>query len=99
MSQPLEALKAANIVRKQRADIKRLLKRDPAMIVDLVKDPPDYLHTMKMETLLLALPHVGRMKVELILKAARMSGRTEVGDLTSQRRDEVAFVIRRYLPK
>ena len=99
MSQPLEALKEANLVRKKRADTKRLLKRDPGAIVDLVKDPPDYLHTMKVETLLMAIPYIGRHKAELIRKAARMSERTELGDLTAQRREEVAFVIRRYLPK
>ncbi len=99
MSQPLDALKLANQVRAQRSQLKKDLKKNPSMIVGVLSDPPDYVHTMNVETLLKAIPYMGRRKIEDVLKAARMSGRTQVGDLTAQRREEVAFVIRRYLPK
>jgi len=97
MPQHLEALKLANEIRKQRAQLKQKIKEEPSLVIDLMQEPPEYIHTMKVETLLLAVPRFGRGKVDRIIRAARMSWKTQVGDLTAQRRDELTFVIRRYL--
>jgi DNA replication initiation complex subunit (GINS family) len=99
VTQPLEALKLANDVRKKRALLKLDIKRDPKKVLDLLKDPPDFLYTMKIETLLMAMPRFGKSRVTKIMRAARMASKAQVGDLTAQRRDELSFVIRRYLPK
>lgn len=91
--QRMAALAIANDVRFARARLKRALRAGRADVVALVADPPSYLHSMKVEKLLAALPGVGRVKVRRIMIVARISEAKTVGGLSVRQRDELVALL------
>jgi hypothetical protein len=84
LTQRMDALKRANEIRTQRAQLKRNLL-----------DPPDYLLTAKVFDLLLAVPKYGRVKVNRILTHCRISPSKTIGGLSERQRDELVRFLRR----
>lgn len=87
--QRLDALLAANVVRRARADIKRDLKAGRCHIVTLLSDPPGYLLTMKVHDLLLAVPKIGVTKCAKWLKQSSIAPSKTIGGLTQRQRDDL----------
>ena len=84
-----EALKKANVVRSKRAAIKRDLKAGRCNIADLLRDPPEVIHTMKVVDILLCVPKYGRVKVGRILQKHKISPSKTIIGLSPRQRNEL----------
>ena len=96
LRQRMDALKTANDIRTRRANLKRDLKagRGPSVRA-LIHEPPEYIETMKVWDLLIAVPKYGRVKVNRILTQTRISPSKTVGGLSERQRNELANFLRR----
>jgi hypothetical protein len=94
MTQRFEALQRANDVRSYRADLKRDLKCRRKSVVEVLREPPAMVETMKVIDLMLAAPKFGRVKVNKILARHRISPSKTVGGLSDRQRGELVAVLR-----
>lgn len=95
LKQRLDALDSANEVRTRRAQIKRDLKAGRVSINTLLAQPtPDYLRTAKVFDLLLAVPKLGRVKVNMVLTQCRISPTKTVAGLSDRQRDDLVKLLR-----
>ena len=95
LNQRLDALARANLIRTQRAQLKRDLKAGRLSIHSLLLDPPEYLETAKVFDMLLAVPKYGRVKVNKILVHCRISPSKTIGGLSERQRSELVSLLRR----
>lgn len=95
LQQRMDALKSANEIRTQRAQLKRDLKAGRVQIHGFILDPPEWLATAKIFDLLLAVPKYGRTKVNRILTQCRISPSKTVGGLSERQRREILSYLRR----
>jgi hypothetical protein len=93
VAQRRDALRTANEVRSYRAQLKRDLKARRVKAVDVLLDPEERVATMKVFDLLLAVPKVGRVKVNKILNGERISPSKTVGGLSARQRAVLAGVL------
>jgi len=93
--QRMESLRLANRIRGKRATLKKDLKAGRKSIHDLLLEPPEWVETMKIFDLLLAVPKYGRVKVNTILKICRMSPSKTVGGMSQRQRTELISRLRR----
>lgn len=91
--QRLVALRLANEVRIQRACMKRQLRVGEASVVWIVRCQPDYVRSMKLYQLLLALPMFGPSRVRALLVRLRISDAKTVGGLSPRQRDEIILAL------
>jgi hypothetical protein len=89
LQQRMDALGEANRIRFARSQLKRDLKAGRRHLVDLLRDPPEYLDTMKVLDLLLATPRIGRVKALTALNACRVSPTKTIGGLTERQLGEI----------
>jgi hypothetical protein len=89
LQQRLDSLRKANGIRSDRAQLKRDLKAGRKRAVDLLIDPPEWLATMKVFDLLLAVPKYGRVKASKALSRARISPSKTIGGMTRRQRAEL----------
>ncbi len=92
--QRMEALERANLIRSQRAQLKRDLRGGKATIDGLLESPPEYLETAKVFDLLLAVPKYGRVKANKVLQQIRISPSKTVGGLSDRQRGELVVLLR-----
>jgi len=95
LTQRLDALSRANLVRTRRAKLKKDLKAGRCSIHTLLLDPPDYVETAKVMDMLLAVPKYGRVKVNKVLTQCRISPSKTIGGLSERQRDELVRLLRR----
>jgi hypothetical protein len=95
LNQRMDALARANLIRTQRAQLKRDLKSGRLSIHTLLLDPPEYLETAKVFDMLLAVPKYGRVKVNKILVLCRISPSKTIGGLSERQRSELVSLLRR----
>lgn len=95
LNQRMDALARANLIRTERAQLKRDLKSGRRSIHTLLLDPPEYLETAKVFDMLLAVPKYGRVKVNKILAHCRISPSKTVGGLSDRQRSELVSLLRR----
>lgn len=95
LTQRLDALENANIIRTQRSELKRKLRERRMTVYDLILDPPKYIETMKLFDLMLAVPKYGRVKVNKICTQCRISPSKTLGGLSERQREEVVKLLRR----
>lgn len=93
LEQRRQALARANTIRSQRAQLKRDLKAGKAWVVDVLLEPDDWADTMKVFDLLIAVPKIGRVKVNKTLVAARISPSKTVGGLSPRQRRELVGLL------
>jgi hypothetical protein len=84
-------LLAANRVRTSRAALKKRLKAREVPALDLILEPPDYIETMKVQDLLLAVPKYGKVKTGKTLQLSRISPTKTVGGLSQRQRTELVW--------
>lgn len=89
LAQRLGALEEANRVRTRRAQLKRDLKAGRVNVLDVFESPPEWAGTMKVFDLLLAVPKLGRVKVNKALQHQRISPSKTVGGLSARQRGEL----------
>lgn len=90
LAQRQEALRRANAVRIQRAQLKRDLAEGRCAIDALLRDPPAFVQTAKVADLLLAVPKYGPVKVEKELASCRIALAKTVGGVSPRQRNELA---------
>lgn len=95
LNQRMDALARANLIRTERAQLKRDLKAGRISIHTLLLDPPEYLETAKVFDMLLAVPKYGRVKVNKILAHCRISPSKTIGGLSDRQRGELVSSLRR----
>lgn len=93
--QRLRALEAANEIRTRRARLKKDLKAGKVQLDRLLLDPPEYLETAKVFDLMLAVPKLGRVKVNRILNHCRVSPSKTISGLSERQRSELVAMLRR----
>jgi len=99
LAQRMDALKRANQIRTDRADLKKALARGRARIADVLQDPPECVLTAKVNELLLALPRYGRVRVNKALAQARVSGTARIEDLDAAQRTALARAVYGHAPR
>lgn len=92
--QRLDALERANDVRMKRAALKRDLKGGRKSIYFLIMNPPDYIETMRLFDLMMAIPKYGRVKVDKVLNQVCISPSKTVGGLSDRQRSEIISRLR-----
>lgn len=85
----MEALRKANEIRSQRAQLKKDLKVGGVDIIDVLTNAPDFLLTAKVIDLLLVVPKFGRVKATRVLTRCRISQAKTVGGLSERQRAEL----------
>ncbi|HEX6117100.1 MAG TPA: integration host factor, actinobacterial type [Solirubrobacterales bacterium] len=95
MDQRMKALRKANDIRSQRAQLKRDLKAGKKKIETLLLDPPEYVLSAKTFDMLLAVPKLGRVKANRILGQCRISPSKTIGGLSERQRGELVANLRR----
>ena len=95
LTQRLDALDKANVVRSRRAQLKRDLKSGRTSIHTLLLQPPEYIHTAKVFDMLLAVPKYGRVKVNKVLTQCRISPSKTIGGLSQRQRAELVKLLPR----
>ena len=85
----MEALQRANETRTRRAKLKQDLKAGRVSIHELLANPPDPLLTAKVFDVLLAVPRLGRVRVNKLLSACRISPSKTIGGLSERQRHEL----------
>ncbi len=85
----MEALKRANDIRVQRAQLKKDLKAGRVNVEAILIDPPEYVETAKVFDMLMAVPKFGRVKAARFLNQCRISQSKTVGGLSERQRTEL----------
>jgi hypothetical protein len=85
-----EALKLANDVRRQRAEIKRALRTGEVSIAELLVGSPEFLLSARLSQILLAVPGYGQVRVNRLLKRCRISPLKTIGGLSERQCEELA---------
>ena len=93
--QRMKALRKANDIRSQRAQLKRDLKAGKKKIETLLLDPPEFVMSAKTFDMLLAVPKLGRVKANRILGQCRISPSKTIGGLSERQRGELVAHLRR----
>lgn len=88
------ALARANEIRSLRSTLKRSIT-GPSHAAAIILDPPWYLQTMKVDQLLLAIPKLGRVKVDVFMRTVRVSPSKRVGGLSDRQKTEIAKELNR----
>lgn len=87
--QRLEALRKANEIRSQRAQLKRDVAAGTVRIVDVLARPPEFAETERVSALLLAVPKYGNARVTRLLTKARISDSKRLAGLSERQRAEL----------
>lgn len=93
LEQRRKALARANHVRIWRAEKKRELKAGRVHVTALLRECPGELHSMKVFDLLLAVPKVGRVRVNKMLMRHRIAPSKSVGGLSDRQRRELLVAL------
>ena len=88
------SLSATAIIRAKRSRLKKDLKSKEQRLVDILTAPPEYAETMKIFEALLAVPHIGRVNANKILRECRISPSKTIGGMTQRQRDELIAKLR-----
>lgn len=95
LKQRMDALDRANEIRTQRKNLKLDLKTGRSQVSGLILDPPEWIQTMKLFDLMIAVPKLGRTKVNRILTQCRISPSKTIGGLSERQRGEIVSYLRR----
>jgi hypothetical protein len=91
----MDALRRANAIRSQRAQLKRDLKSGATSISAVISDPPEFVLTAKVFDMLMAVPKYGKVKATRFLNTCRISQGKTIGGLSERQRAELLEVLRR----
>lgn len=95
LDQRMEALRRANEIRSQRAQLKKDLKSGQRSITDVIAQPPDYVLTAKVFDMLMAVPKYGKVKATRFLNTCRISQGKTIGGLSERQRTELLEVLQK----
>ena len=92
-AQRLDALERANAIRTTRARLKADIRAGRQSALTILGKPPEYVATMKVWDLLLAVPKVGRVKANKSLTRCRISPSKTMGGLSQRQRDDLVWLL------
>jgi len=92
--QRLLALRKANDIRTSRAIIKRGLRDGLVTTSELLVHPPEYLQTMRIESLLRATPKIGPITTVKIMRQIQISPSKTVAGVSPRQREALLFALR-----
>ena len=81
------------MVRTKRAVLKKDMKARRVTARSVLLEPPEYVETMKVVDLLLAVPKVGRVKVNKVLRRLGVSPSKTVGGLSERQRQALVELL------
>lgn len=84
--QHMQALKRANEIRLKRSRLKRELATKRAHLAQVLRDPPDFMASCDVLSLLLAAPRLGSYKARSVLVRAGVRETTTLERLTERQR-------------
>ena len=90
----MDALRRANEIRSQRAELKKRLKSGELAVYDLIDDPPDYVLTATVFDMIVAAPKYGKVKATRLLNQCRISQGKTLGGLSERQRGELVELLR-----
>lgn len=93
ITQRERALERADEVRLARAQLKRDIRARRLSAAAVLREPPEYLDTMKVWDLLMAAPRVGRVKVNKALTHCRIYQGKTIGGLSERQRGELVELL------
>lgn len=88
-----EALRRADAVRRQRAQLNGDFKAGRSAIDEVLTDPPAFVQTAKVADLLLAVPKYGPVKVNKLLARCRIARAKTIGGLSQRQREDLAAIL------
>jgi S13-like H2TH domain len=89
LEQRMTALAEANRIRTARARLKDEMKAGRRTASQVLADPPDYVATMRVSDLLMAIPRWGLVKVQHAFRHTEISPSKTIGGLTPRQRREL----------
>lgn len=95
IQQRMSALQHANHIRTYRASLKRDLKAGRVNIQEVLLNPSENVDTMKVVDLLMAVPKLGRVKIDKMVRSVPMSYSKTVGGMSERQRGELLAMLRR----
>jgi hypothetical protein len=95
LDQRMEALRRANAIRSQRAQLKRDLKTGDVSIKEIISVPPEFVQTAKVYDMLMAVPKYGKVKATRFLNHCRISQGKTIGGLSERQRNELLELLAR----
>jgi hypothetical protein len=93
MTQALEALELANRTRRERAEVKRLIRCGELTVTDVLADPPSSCRRMSILELLRAQHLWGPKRCRRLLREVQISEIRRVEDLTERQRNLTAGML------
>ena len=94
LDQRMDALRRANEIRSQRAQLKRELKLGELQLHELIRKAPDFMKTAKVFDVIVAAPKYGKVKATRILNQCRISQGKTLGGLSERQRDELVELLK-----
>jgi hypothetical protein len=87
--QRMQGLARANEIRERRAQLKKDLKAGRVLLAGALLSKEDWLQTMRVGEILLAVPGVGQKKVARAMSGCLLNHSVRLGTLTAERRREL----------
>ena len=97
LDQRMDALQVANEIRTKRAHLKKDLKAGRGDAISVILNPPEWVGTMHLRDLLMAVPKLGSVKVNRVLTQCRISPSKTIGGLSERQRKEIVSYLYRLL--
>ena len=94
LDQRMDALRRANEIRSQRAQLKKDLKSGALSVDELIADPPEYVLTAKVFDMIVAAPKYGKVKATRLLNQCRISQGKTLGGLSERQRAELVELLK-----
>jgi len=94
LDQRMDALRRANEIRSQRADLKKQLKSGELAVYDLIDRPPEFVLTAKVFDMIVAAPKYGKVKATRLLNQCRISQGKTLGGLSERKRQELVELLK-----
>lgn len=92
--QRLNALRIANSIRSERAQMKRDLSAGRISVESVLDQVPGHAVSMTVFDLLISLPKLGRVKANKLCSRLRIPPSRELGSLTVRQRAEIVLAVR-----
>ena len=94
LDQRMDALRRANEIRSQRAELKKQLKSGELAVYDLIDRPPEFVLTAKVFDMIVAAPKYGKVKATRLLNQCRISQGKTLGGLSERKRQELVELLK-----
>lgn len=96
LAQRMDALAKANVIRSYRKERKGEIASGRLRVTDVLLDVAPEMETMRVVDLLLAVPKVGRVKAQTMLRREGVSPSKTISGLSTRQRHALVLALARY---